>query len=239
MNTLYEHSTLASLMAGNFDGTITLKDLLTHGSYGLGTFSGLDGEVIILDNEVYQATSSGKVNHITDMNTKLPFASVHFPKDLIELSPENADFNYVNQTLVKEQKLQNVFAAIQLKGSFPFLHTRIAPKQEKPYPSLLEVAQNQPEFTFEDLTGTIIGYYAPAIFGSVTASGWHLHFISDDHQIAGHVLDFKAENLSGNLEIFDTLQQHFPINDSDFRDSEVDLASVKEGIEKSEGSSNK
>ena len=69
----------------------------------------------------------------------------------------------------------------------------------------------------------------------MTASGWHLHFISDDRQIAGHVLDFKAEKLSGNLEIFDNLMQHFPVNDLDFRDSHVDLASVKEGIEKSEG----
>ncbi len=235
MTTLYEHSTLASLMAGNFDGTITLKELLTHGSYGLGTFTGLDGEVIILNNEVYQATSSGKVNHITDMSTKLPFASVHFPDNLQELNSENVDFNYVNKKLVEEKKLQNVFAAIQLKGAFSFLHTRIAPKQEKPYPSLLEVAQKQPEFNYENISGTIIGYYAPAIFGSVTASGWHLHFIRDDRQIAGHVLDFKAEKLSGNLEIFDNLMQHFPVNDLDFRDSHVDLASVKEGIEKSEG----
>lgn len=236
MNTLYEHSTLASLMAGNFDGTISLKELLKHGSYGLGTFSGLDGEVIILNNEVYQAISSGKVNHITDLNTKLPFASVHFPKNLKQLDPENVNFDYVNKTLVKQEKLGNVFAAIQLKGTFTRLHTRIAPKQDKPYPSLLEVAQNQPEFNYENISGTIIGYYAPAIFGTVTAAGWHLHFISDDRQIAGHLLDFESEKLSGNLEIFDTLDQHFPVNNTEFRNSKVDLSSVQEGIEKSEGS---
>ena len=64
MTTLYEHGTLAALMAGNFDGTITVGDLLKHGSMGIGTFTGLDGEVVILNNEVYQAVSSGQVNHI-------------------------------------------------------------------------------------------------------------------------------------------------------------------------------
>ena len=59
ISTLYEHGTLASLMAGNMAGTITLEDLLKHGSTGIGTFDGLDGEVIILDGEVYQAVSDG------------------------------------------------------------------------------------------------------------------------------------------------------------------------------------
>ncbi len=68
----------AALMAGNFDGTITVSDLLKHGSMGIRTFTGLDGEVVILNNEVYQAVSSGQVNHITDMDATMPFASVHF-----------------------------------------------------------------------------------------------------------------------------------------------------------------
>ena len=235
MKTLFEHGTLATLMAANLDGTITLEELLKHGSQGLGTFVGLDGEVVILDGEVYQAVSSGKVNKITDMKQKLPFASVHFPEAQYKIQLDEGNFEIVNKKLPKKYELQNVFAAINLKGGFPFIHTRIAAKQVKPYPSLLEVAQDQAEFTYENIKGTIVGYYAPEIFNSVTAGGWHLHFISDDRQVAGHVLEFRGENLTGNLEVFDTFEQHFPVEDQEFRRGTVNLETLKADIAASEG----
>lgn len=234
-STLYEHGTLANLMAGNMAGTITAADLLRHGSTGIGTFDGLDGEVVILDNEVYQATSSGKVNRITDLQAKMPFASVHFPQDPQKLQLEKVDFNALNHDLVAKLELTNVFAALRLTGEFTHVKVRIAPKQEPPYPSLLEVAKGQPTFTRDHLTGTIVGYYAPAIFGTVTAAGWHLHFISDDRQFAGHLLEFAAPQLTGNYELFDHLDQHFPVADPAFRHGKVDLDSLQAGIAQSEG----
>ena len=235
ISTLYEHGTLASLMAGNMAGTITLADLLKHGSTGIGTFDGLDGEVIILDGEVFQAVSDGTVNHVTDSQAKMPFASVHTPADLEELKLADVDFNALNGKFVQQHELKNVFAALCLAGKFSHVKVRIAPKQKEPYPSLLEVAQGQPTFTRDDVNGTIIGYYAPEIFGSVTAAGWHLHFISDDRQFAGHLLEFTAPALTGDLQIFDTLEQHLPIADQAFRQGEVDMATLRDSIAQSEG----
>lgn len=222
-------------MAGNMAGTITLGDLLKHGSRGIGTFDGLDGEVVILDGEVYQAVSSGQVNHITDLTAKMPFASVHEPGDLQPLDLAEVNFASLNGGFVKQHELSNVFAALHLQGTFTHVKVRIAPKQTAPYPSLLEVAKGQPTFTRDNVTGTIIGYYAPEIFGSVTAAGWHLHFISDDRQFAGHLLEFNAPKLSGDLQIFDSLDQHFPITDQAFRQGSVDLATVRDSIAQSEG----
>lgn len=222
-------------MAGNMAGTITVADLLKHGTTGIGTFDGLDGEVIILDGEVYQAVSSGKVNHVTDRQAKMPFASVHQPADLQALTLEQVDFTSLNGDFVAAHELKNVFAALRLKGQFNHVKVRIAPKQEKPYPSLLEVAKGQPTFTRDNVTGTIIGYYAPEIFGSVTAAGWHLHFISDDRQFAGHLLEFNADQLTGDLQIFENLDQHMPIQDAAFRKGEVDMATLRDSIAQSEG----
>lgn len=235
MNTLYEHGTLAMLMAKNLAGTITLEELLKHGSCGLGTFEGLDGEVMILDNEVYQADSTGTVHHVTDMSTTLPFASVHFPKDLHSVTVGNVDFDLLNKQFVHDHQLQNVFAALRLHGTLADVLIRIAPKQERPYPSLLKVAQGQPTFTRQNISGTVFGYYAPAAFGSITAAGWHLHFLSDDRQFEGHLLSFSAQTLSGDYEVFEQLDQHFPVNNREFRQSDVDLQSLREGIAKSEG----
>lgn len=235
MNTLYEHGTLAMLMAKNLAGTITLEELLKHGNCGLGTFEGLDGEVMILDGEVYQADSTGTVHHVTDMATTLPFASVHFPKDLRDVKLTAVDFAKLNGDFVHAHQLQNVFAALRLHGTMDDVLIRIAPKQERPYPSLLEVAQGQPTFRRHNISGTIFGYYAPEAFGSITAAGWHLHFLSDDRQFEGHLLNFSAQEMSGDYEIFDQLDQHFPIRNDEFRQSDVDLESLREGIAKSEG----
>lgn len=184
-------------MAGNFAGTITVGNLLKHGSTRIGTFAGLDGELVILDNEVYQAVASGRVSHITDMDATMPFAAVHFPQKTQPITLTDVNFARVNHDLVATHQLNNVFAFLQLHGAFERVKTRIAPKQEQPYPTLLEVAQHQPEFSATDITGTVLSYYAPAIFGTITAAGWHLRFISDDCQFAGHLLDFAAQSYQG------------------------------------------
>lgn len=234
MATLYEHGTLAMLMAGNLAGTQTLGELLKHGSYGLGTFDGLDGEVVILDGEVYQADASGKVNHITDMQTTLPFASVHFPENEIPLKVGENDFASLTSNLTKSYQLANVFAYVKLDGVLDQVKIRIAPKQSKPYPGLLEVAKHQPTFEASAIAGSVVGYYAPDIFGTVTAGGWHLHFISDDRSFSGHILSLSTKGLSGKLEIFDSFEQHLPIENPEFRQMQVDTASLQAGIEAAE-----
>ena len=236
MATVYEHGTLASLMAGNMAGTITLKELLKHGSEGLGTFEGVDGEVVFLDGEVYQADSTGTVHHVTNLTITVPFATVHFPSQAPQaITIEEASKDTLETALITKYQLQNVFAYVRVHGFFKHVKVRIAPKQEPPYPSLLEVAKHQPTFEREKIEGSLVGYYSPAVFGTVTAAGWHLHFISDDRQFEGHVLEFTGGKLDGNLEIFDSFEQHLPVNDPTFRQSKVNLATLKADIHTAEG----
>ena len=236
MTTVYSHGTLATLMAGNLGGTISLGELLQHGSMGLGTFDGFDGEVVVLDGEVYQADRTGTVHHVTDPTVTLPFATVHFPsqhQQPVQLPATSKES--VEDKLTETFNLTNVFAAVRLAGNFDQVKVRVAPKQQRPYPTLLEATKHQPVFEQTHVSGTLLGYYAPEIFGTVTAAGWHLHFISDDRQFAGHVLEFTGGELTGELEVFDNLEQHFPITDQEFRQGRVDLANVKAGIHAAEG----
>ena len=84
MAVVFQHSTLAALMAGLLGGTMRAGDLLEHGDTGIGTLHGVDGEVIIVDGEVYQADQTGKVNHITDMDAMIPSSTVHNNNDATE-----------------------------------------------------------------------------------------------------------------------------------------------------------
>lgn len=117
---------------------------------------------------------------------------------------------------------------------FDTMHVRVAPKQEKPYPKFVEIIQNQPEFTATEIAGTIVGFFTPKLFHGAAAAGFHLHFISDDHQFAGHVLDFSL--ISGEAEVMEVAEfrQHFPIENAEFLQREIDVEKIARDIEEAE-----
>jgi acetolactate decarboxylase len=77
-DTLYQTSTLSALNAGDFDGELTIETLKQYGDFGLGAFNRLDGEMIVLDGQVYQARADGKVYAPDDDGVQTPYAAVTF-----------------------------------------------------------------------------------------------------------------------------------------------------------------
>src|SRR5438132_1663193 len=68
---MYQISTSTALVEGVYSGSILSSALLEHGDFGVGTFEGLDGEMVILDGEIYQA--AGNVRRRSD-DFPVPFA---------------------------------------------------------------------------------------------------------------------------------------------------------------------
>jgi acetolactate decarboxylase len=77
LHTLFQMSTARSLVAGVFDGAVTVADIERHGDFGLGTFAGLDGEMVVLDGIAYQVRGDGSVE-IPSAAAEAPFAIVTF-----------------------------------------------------------------------------------------------------------------------------------------------------------------
>ncbi len=71
----YQISTSAALVQGAYDGAVSSRTLLAHGDFGLGTFEHLDGEMVVLDGDIYQVRGDGTVQHRQD-NFCIPFAVV-------------------------------------------------------------------------------------------------------------------------------------------------------------------
>jgi hypothetical protein len=46
---IYQTSAIDALLAGDYDGQITLIELKKHGDFGLGTFEALDGELVAFE----------------------------------------------------------------------------------------------------------------------------------------------------------------------------------------------
>ncbi|ETY74184.1 acetolactate decarboxylase [Lactiplantibacillus fabifermentans] len=231
--TIFQQGTLGLLVPGLYDGTITAGELLQHGDAGIGTLTGLNGEVIILDGHAYQAREDGVVREIAADET-LPFASVHFeaPDATKALTP--MDQPTFEQQTVHDYQLSNVFAAIRIDGTFKHIHTRVAPKQTKPYHTLVEATATQPEFTGDDVQGTIIGYYAPHLFQGATVGGFHLHFLSADHQLGGHLLGFDIDQATLKVQRFADFHVHLPIDNADYLQQKFDNNEIDSAINKAE-----
>lgn len=184
-------STIDALLAGVYDGEMTLKELRRHGNLGIGTFDRLDGEMVMVDGVVYQVKDDGRVcRPSSDVGT--PFAAVTFfePEAVVDL-PKGMDYRQLQAFLDKQIANPHLFYAFRIDGRFSRMHTRSVPAQSKPYPPLSEVTKNQPEFEMRNMTGTIVGFRCPAYVKGINVPGYHLHFTSENRQRGGHILDFE------------------------------------------------
>ena len=191
-NTLTQISTIDALLAGAYDGQMSLGELLTHGDLGIGTFDALEGEMIVIDHKVYQARADGSVRQMPD-SAATPFASVvNFDADqTVKISGPLT--NKELQSKIDElAPNKNLFLALRIDGTFSTMKVRSVPKQTKPYPPLADVAQHQAIFEYTNVIGTVLGFRCPAFVKGVNVPGYHLHFISKDRKFGGHILDFSS-----------------------------------------------
>lgn len=196
LDTVFQVSTINALLQGVYDGAITCGDLESKGDLGIGTFEGLDGEMVGLDNEIYQVKADGTV--VSPGNeVKSPFATVtFFETDSSRPVEDLTGINSLQQRLDKMITNKNIIYAIRLDGVFKYVKTRSVPGQKKPYPPLAEVTKSQPTFEYENIKGTLVGFWYPQYLQGINVPGYHLHFISEDRRQGGHLLDCSlAEGL--------------------------------------------
>lgn len=199
--TLYQVSTIDALLAGVYDGQVTLAQLVRRGDLGLGTFDALDGEMVVLDGQVYQVRGDGTV-HRPPPETLTPFAAVTFlDADWRAALPAGQTLAQLQQRL--DQRLSpNHFYALRVQGRFRAVKVRSVPRQAPPYRPLGEVAKEQAVFDLQEVSGTLVGFRAPRFAKGITVPGDHLHFLADDRQQGGHVLDFEL--IEGELVVDET-----------------------------------
>ena len=216
-DSMYQVSLMQAFMHGEYDGVITVGDLKTHGNTGLGTFEGVNGEMIILDGVVYQAAADGSINVMKD-NETVPFATItNFDEDgkIDNINAKNFDdlTSQLNKEISKNSA--NNMYVIKLKGDFSNITVRSVEKQEKPYKEFTEVAAvDQKVFNHTDQTGTVVAVYFPEYMNELNMHGWHLHFLSDDKTKGGHVLNFTDFKGSGQVDEIHEFNMILPSDDS-------------------------
>lgn len=212
-DTLFQISTINALLDGDYLGSMTFGELKRHGTFGLGTFDALDGEMIGLEGVFYQIKSDGVAYPVPDSMTT-PFAVVTvFDADKILPSQDDMDYEGLKNYLDEAIPDKTIFYAVKIDGTFNYIKTRSVPKQQEPYPPLVEVVKKQTIFEFHDVEGTIVGFRSPdSVKGGVNVPGYHLHFITEDRKAGGHLLACQLQDatiaIDYTSEFYMVLPQH-------------------------------
>lgn len=189
---IVQYSTKQSFLNRNFEGNLAVRKLGAYGNFGLGTFNGLDGEMVYLDNVCYQIHASGDVN-VASNKEKAPYMTIkYFTADETFAINGVDSLNQLLQKVKANIADANHFVAVKIEGKFSYVKTRSIYKQNKPFPSLEEVVANQVVSEFDNIEGTLVGFYIPKLYDTINFTEFHFHFISKDKKKGGHLLDCKA-----------------------------------------------
>lgn len=207
---LYQISTIDALMQSVYDGIMPAGELKKHGNFGIGTFDGLEGEMVALDGRYYQVKSDGVAYPVND-SIMIPFATVtYYESDQTIHVNGTGNFTQLTGAIDAGLPSKNLFYAIRIDGTFPYIKTRSIPKQEKPYVSLVNASKNQSVFELYNTTGTIVGFYSPQYVSGVNVPGYHLHYITSDGKAGGHVLDMSTGEVDVSLDITPDFYMYLP-----------------------------
>lgn len=214
---MYQVSTLQALTQGDYYGNATIGELLQKGDTGLGTFKDVDGEMIVLEGKCYRAKADGTVELAADSDST-PFASVTFLNKSISFNL-NEEYS-MSELLAKldskiSERGENNIYACRIDGYFREVHARSEKAQQEPYKPFAKVLEvDQQEFKFTEVSGSLVCVYFPSYMDGLNLAGWHVHFLSDDKTMGGHVFGFQL--VEGRVYLGETNGFTFLIPDSDY-----------------------
>jgi acetolactate decarboxylase len=196
---IFQYSTMIDLVNGKFEGTLTQAEYKSHGDFGIGTYNGVNGEMVYYEGIPYRVSFEGPVvvpptdYLIPFANTKFFVADSSFSVNVV--TDDDTLKNNLLTTLLANDKP----AAIKISGQFTYLKTRSVPKQSPPYGSIYDVIAQQNTFDLPNSTGTIVGFWMPEKLNNLNFPGYHFHYLNSDFTAGGHVLEFELK--SGTVEI--------------------------------------
>ena len=211
---IYQVSTLQALSMGYTRSVVNVGELLKHGSIGLGTFTGVNGEMIVLEGKCYRAAQDGRVEEAAGTEG-VPFASVAKVSDWSEYETgkkESIDSLKEWLTLrIEEGFGLNSMHMARIDGCFERVSARSESVDYSQHVTLKEMlSRTQKDFVFDQVKGSLVCVYYPDYMDGINAPGWHLHFVSDDRKKGGHVFDIDMKAGIVQLAKIHTIEIRLP-----------------------------
>ena len=231
-SSIFMSSPINAILEGFYETNLTMAELKKKGDFGIGTFNDLDGELILIDGSVYQMDISGNVCMVDD-DVKTPFATACFFKPSShEVIRNRLDHEAFNRFLDVCLPSRNMMHAIRVNGFFSRMRTRSVPRTAN-YTPLVEATALQKESEFENVRGTLVGFFTPDFVPSINVPGYHFHFITENRKHGGHLLECDIDDGLLEIQFYSRLDLNFPIT-IDYLCADFDRDARKD-IEKAEG----
>ena len=232
VNSLYQISTLQALLAGEYDGTVSVGELLSQGEMGLGTLDKLAGEMIIWEGIAYQACVDGKVYKVDKAMTS-PFANVAKVRNgkIVSIS-FSGSYDVLKKILNEKFPKENKPVLFCIRGAFQKLSYRSVPAQKKPYRPLVDVVKEQVVFEKDAAKGMIVGFRFPDYMAGINATGFHFHFLSEDKTFGGHLLGVESGDIRVTASTLNMLSVFLPDTITSAELDKVDSHKDVEAVEK-------
>lgn len=211
---LFQVSTLQALMLGYSRSVIHVSELLGHGNIGLGTFTDVDGEMIVLDGTCYRAMENGDIA-VAEPDRGVPFSVVcsmeeSSPMEFGAMDNIEALKTALNNTIDSHFGLNSMHMA-RIDGEFEIVDARSESGCASMHVDLKSIlGKTQKAFQFEAVKGTLVCVYFPDYMDGINAAGWHLHFISDDRKHGGHVFDIGMKSGRGSISKINSIEIKLP-----------------------------
>lgn len=196
---LTQVSAFEALRVGHYDGSYALRDLTRHGDFGLGTFNGLAGEMVLVDGRVHQISGFGEASSPAS-GEKTPFAFVTRFRPQVTVPITHPLSSSEVQALV-DRAFPSGIVAIRITGEFSQVQARSFAPQMKPYLPFARILDRQSLLPFGVISGDFVGFRMPKSVGvnNLNVPGFHFHFVSADRHRGGHVLGYRVD--AGTLQM--------------------------------------
>jgi acetolactate decarboxylase len=211
---VFQTSTIDALMAGAYDGDLTVGELLEHGDFGVGTFDRLDGEMVVLDGTCYRLRADGSAE-VVGHEEHTPFAAVtRFVPDATTHLIGPTDREALCRRFDSLTDDGSLIYAVRATGRFAWLRMRTVLRQSRPYPPLLEATAHEPITELTDTEATLVGFRTPDYAQGISVAGYHLHVLDATRTRGGHVLDLVLDHGELAVSTGSELHLHLPATSS-------------------------
>lgn len=214
-----QFAVLDALLGGVYSSGIPVSSLAALGDTGIGCCEGLGGEVVLIDGVPFECTPDGPPRRMSEEET-LPFVDVCTLGSEPSTTVGELDSAGLDALVAERLASRNFFHAVRLDGVMSQVRTRVTRRELPPFRPLAEVAAEQIETETTDRAGSLVGFWMPAIYQGITVAGLHLHFLSDDREVGGHVLDVRVRRGRLRVTAYSRLQLQLP-EDEEFRRTEL------------------
>jgi len=208
---LHQVGTYDYLTQPDFTGLATVGEIAEDRTFGLGTFTDLDGELVMLGGEVYRVRPDG-VPRIVPGDATTPFMqAVRFRPTRSTSVPPGTTCEQLPTLIQQAADQANGIVAVRVRGTFEELTTRSINADPPPYQPLSETIDEQTTFDLNGRRAALVGFWQGKDALGVGQDGLHLHGLTVDRNAGGHVLSCTAgSDVQLSIQPISTVQLRTP-----------------------------